>query len=54
MKILYGLLVISMAAIVISVAAARLRLHLHLRRPGRVPEPTPAAAPPQHEPVEKS
>jgi hypothetical protein len=54
MKVLYGLLVISVAAIVISVAAARLRLHLHLRRPGHVPEPTPAEAPPSQEPVNKT
>ncbi len=54
MKVLYGLLVISVAAIVISVAAARLRLHLHLRRPGHAPEHTPAEAPQHHDPVNKT
>ena len=54
MKVLYALLVISVAAIVISVAATRLRLHLHLRRPGHVPEHTPAEAPQPNEPVNKT
>jgi uncharacterized membrane protein YqjE len=53
MKVLYLLLVVSIAAIVMAVAATIWRLRWHLRRPARISHHTLEELHPDHEPVEK-
>jgi hypothetical protein len=52
MKVLFLLLVLSLAAIVIAVAATVWRLRWHLRRPGHASLQS-LEVHPDHEPVEK-
>jgi uncharacterized membrane protein YqjE len=54
MKVLYLLLVLSLAAIVIAVAATVWRLRWHLRRPGHASQHTLEDFHPDRQPVEKS
>jgi uncharacterized membrane protein YqjE len=53
MKVLYVLLVLSLAAIVIAVAATVWRLRWHLRRPGSTSQHSLEEFHPDREPVEK-
>ena len=53
MKVLYVLLVLSLAAIVIAVAATVWRLRWHLRRPGNASPHSLEEFHPDREPVEK-
>ncbi|HST77537.1 MAG TPA: hypothetical protein VLN58_03520 [Verrucomicrobiae bacterium] len=53
MKVLYVLLVLSLAAIVIAVAATIWRLRWHLRRPGHSSQHALEEFHPEQEPVEK-
>jgi uncharacterized membrane protein YqjE len=53
MKVLYLLLVVSLAAIVIAVAATIWRLRWHLRRPAQTSQHTLEELHPDREPVEK-
>ncbi|HEY7404294.1 MAG TPA: hypothetical protein VIB39_12285 [Candidatus Angelobacter sp.] len=53
LKVAFGLLVLSIGAIVVAVIAMRWRLRWHLRRPHVVP-PAPALEVEQQEPVEKT
>jgi len=53
MKILFGILVLSVAAIIVTVGAMWWRLRRHLRKSDDVLQETLAEIQPEHQPVEK-